>query len=362
MSAANKTELPTDKKLKDEFKKGNVAQSREVSTFTGLFAVLVLVSMIFPNSVKDVARALISFWDMPDDIPTATFADTLAVAWWAASSISYAFLAFATATFTLGLIGAAAQGKFVVSKSRIAPKLHKISPLSGIKRIVSLSNLFEFLKGVSKIGVVSIITALILMPHFKNADKMVGLPNENILTTAKTMGINLMFGLVIFAAVLAVIDRIYKQHEWKKRVMMTKQEIKDEMKQNDGDPTLKARRRDKARMMVKHRMMSKVPSATFIVTNPTHYAVALRYVPGENDAPVCVAKGIDNVALKIREIAGTNNIPVIENPPLARSLHKVAELEKTIPEEHFEAVAQVVTFVTSLKGRSGTIRFPGSED
>src|SRR5690606_7264141 len=125
---------------------------------------------------------------------------------------------------------------------------------------------------------------------------------------------------------------------------------------------VKARRRDKARMMTKQRMMSKVPTASFIVTNPTHYAVALRYVPGENDVPVCVAKGIDNIALKIREIATNKDIPVIENPPLARALHATCDLERAIREEHFEAVAQVVNFVMSLNGRAGTIKYPGAGD
>lgn len=357
---SDKTEKASDKRIKEEIKKGNVAQSREVSTFTGIIALIVLISIIVPNSVGPISEALIPFVDTPHDIPVSTFGDALALAWWLTKAIGMGFMLFIIATMALGLVGAIGQGKIVFTAERIRPKFNRISPMAGIKRLVSLNNLIEFIKGVSKIGLIALITALILIPHFKNADRMVGLPPETLMPAIKVLSMKLLGGVALFAGVLAILDRFYKKYEWEKRLMMTKHDLKEEMKQNDGNPHVKAKRRDRARMMTKQRMMSRVPTASFIVTNPTHFAVALRYIPGQTDVPVCVAKGIDNVAFKIRDIATAKDIPVIENPPLARALHATSELEKPINEEHFEAVAQVVNFVMSLNGRAGTIKYPGA--
>lgn len=359
---SDKTEKPSEKKLRDAIKEGNVAQSREVSTFTGVIALIVLISIIVPMSVGPISEALIPFVDAPNDIPVSNFGDTLALAWWLTKAVGAGFLAFILSTMALGLVGAVAQGKIVFSSERIRVKLNKISPFAGIKRLVSMNNLIEFIKGVVKIGLISVITAAILIPHFKNADRMVGLPAQALMPAIAILALKMLGGIALFSGVLAVFDRFYKRYDWEKRLKMSKQDVKDEMKQSDGDPHVKAKRRDRARMMVKGRMMSQVPTATFVVTNPTHYAVALRYIPGQTDVPICVAKGIDNVALKIREIAGGKDIPVIENPPLARALHATSQLEKPINEEHFEAVAQVVNFVMSLNGRAGTIRYPGAGD
>lgn len=359
---SDKTEKPSEKKLRDEIKRGNVAQSREVSTFTGVIALIVLIAIIIPNSVGPISDSLIPFVDTPHDIPVSNFGDALALAWWLTKAIGAGFTAFIIASMALGLVSAAAQGKIVVSSERIRPKFNKISPMAGIKRLVSVNNLIEFIKGVAKIGMIALITAVILIPHFKSADRMVGLPAQTVMPAIMVLALKLLGGMALFSGALAILDRFYKRYEWEKRLMMTKHDVKEEMKQNDGNPQVKAKRRDRARMMTKQRMMSRVPTASFIVTNPTHYAVALRYIPGETDVPICVAKGIDNVALKIREIATGKDIPVIENPPLARALHATSELEKAINEEHFEAVAQVVNFVMSLNGRAGTIKYPGSGD
>lgn len=359
---SDKTEKPSEKKLRDEIKKGNVAQSREVSTFTGVISLIILVSIIVPMSIGPISEALLPFVDTPDDIPISNFGDALALAWWLSKAVGVGFLAFVLSTMALGLVGAAAQGKIVVSAERIQVKLNKISPFGGIKRLVSMNNLIEFIKGVTKISLITIITAVILIPHFKSADRMVGLAPQALMPAIAVLALKMLGGIAIFSGILAVFDRFYKKFEWEKRLMMSKHDMKEEMKQNDGDPHVKAKRRDRARMMVKGRMMSQVPTATFIVTNPTHYAVALRYIPGKTDVPICVAKGVDNVALKIRQIAGSKDIPVIENPPLARALHATSQLEKPINEEHFEAVAQVVNFVMSLNGRAGTIRYPGASD
>ena len=360
--SGDKTEKPSEKRLREAIKKGDVAQSREVSTFTGLIALAVLIGVIVPGSGGKIADTLVLFIDAPHDIPISNFGDALTLTWWLTKAVGIGFGAFILATMALGLAGAAAQGKIVVASDRIQPKLNKISPLAGFKRLASLNNLVEFIKGVAKLSMLALITFFILLPHYENADRMVGLPSPAVMPAVMTLALKLLGGMILFSAALAVFDRFYKRYEWEKKLKMSKRDVKEEMKQNDGDPHVKAKRRERARMMTKQRMMSKVPTASFIVTNPTHYAVALRYVPGENDVPVCVAKGIDNVALKIREIATSKDIPVIENPPLARALHATCDLEKAIREEHFEAVAQVVNFVMSLNGRAGTIRYPGAGD
>jgi Flagellar biosynthesis pathway, component FlhB len=358
--SGDKTEQPTDKRIREAYKKGNVPQSREAGNFTAILALVVLVSGILPATAQGVGRALIPFLEQPNDIPISGFGDALAVAWWTAGTVGTAFAACAAAIFACGILSAVTQGRFTVSADRIMPKGHKISPMSGVKRLVSKGNLVEFLKGVAKIGAVIAVAALVLWPHFGQSDRMVGLPPQTLFAAAGSIASKLLYSLAAIALALAAVDRVWKKREWTSKLKMTKQEVKEEHKQNDGDPAVKARRRDRARMISRRRTIAQVPTATFVLANPTHYSVAVRYVHGQMDAPVCVAKGMDSTALRIRAIAEAKGIPVIENPPLARALHASCEEGLMIPEEHFEAVARVVTFVQALRPGTVSARMPGS--
>lgn len=360
--SADRTEKPTDKRIRDAIKKGNVPQSREAGTFTAIIALAVMVTAIIPSAAEGIVRSLVPFLEQPHDIPVGTFGDALAVAWWTAGSVGAAFAACAAAIFACGILSAATQGRFTVSFERIMPKGHKISPLSGVKRLASLGNLVEFLKGIAKIAAVAGTAAAVLWPHFEQADRMVGLPPQAVFPAAGAIAAKFLYPVAAICLALAAADRFWKRREWISKLMMTKQEVKEEHKQNDGDPAMKARRRDKARMIARRRTIAQVPAATFVLANPTHYSVAIRYVHGQMDAPVCVAKGKDSMALRIRAIAEAKGIPVVENPPLARAMHATCVEGQIIPEEHFEAVARVVTFVQSLKPGTRHVRMPGAGD
>lgn len=360
--SGERTEKPTDKRVRDAVKKGNVPQSREAGNFTATVALAAMVTAIIPSSAEGIARAMVPFLEQSHGIAVSTFGDALAVAWWTAGAVGAAFAACAAAIFACGVLSAVTQGRPTVSAERIMPKLHKISPLSGAKRLASLGNLVEFAKGLVKIAAVTAAAAAVMWPHFGQADRMVGLPPQTLFPAAGAIAAKFLYAVAAVSLALAAADRVWKKREWTSKLKMTKQEVKEEIKQNDGDPAIKARRRDKARMISRRRTVAQVPTATFVLANPTHYSVAIRYVHGRMDAPVCVAKGTDSMALRIRAIAESKGIPVIENPPLARALHASCAEGRMIPEEHFEAVARVVTFVESLKPGTRHVRMPGAGD
>ena len=257
----------------------------------------------------------------------------------------------------LMLMVAAFRAPFIQVGPIFAPniikmELSKVSPVKGWGRLFSIRSLVEFVKGLLKLGLISMVGFIILYPYFGQIDHMVGLPIPLLLVEMKTMMMRLMIGILVALLVIAVADLLYQRHEHNKKMRMTKQELKDEYRQSEGDPQVKAKLRQLRTERARRRMMQNVPRADVVITNPTHYSIALEYKPEVMDAPVCLAKGLDSVALKIREIAKDNNIVIYENPPLARALYDVVELDEMIPPEQYKAVAEVISFVFKTKGRS----------
>jgi flagellar biosynthesis protein FlhB len=251
--------------------------------------------------------------------------------------------------FIAGVAGNMVQHPLVLSGEGLKPKLSKISPLAGFKRIFGKDAFVNFLKGLAKIGVVGTVMFVVLWPQRAAIDSLVRMDVEMLLPHTLGIVMNVLIAVVAIMAIVALADYVYQYQRWYERQKMSLQELKEEFKQSDGNPEIKGKIRQIRRERARKRMMSSVPQATVVITNPTHFAVALKYETGMA-APVCVAKGADLIALKIRELATANDVPIVENVPLARALHATVEVDQPIEEEHYKAVAEVIGYVMRLKG------------
>ncbi|MGB0629810.1 MAG: flagellar biosynthesis protein FlhB [Alphaproteobacteria bacterium] len=346
---SQKTEEPTQKKLDDARKKGQVPSSREVNHWFMILAATVIVAMVSPSMSSGIMSSLRKFFEAPHDIPVdkTYIADVLAGV---AADIGYIMilpiLLMLVAAFASGTL----QSGLVVAIDRIQPKFERVSPLAGIKRLFSFKSLAEFIKGILKITIVAAVTTTLMLPSFSGLEQLVKM--ETILTAGVLHALvtKLLFGVLAVVTIIAVIDFLYQKFEFMKQMRMSRQEIKDEFKQTDGDPMVKQRLRQIRQERARQRMTAAVPEATVVVTNPTHFAVALKYEFDNMDAPILVAKGQDFLAQKIREIANDHDIPIVENPPLARALYAGVDIDEEIPPDHFKAVAEIIGYVMRLKG------------
>jgi flagellar biosynthetic protein FlhB len=209
----------------------------------------------------------------------------------------------------------------------------------------------EFAKGIVKIVVIGGVAAMLLEPYFANIEHMIGQPLPLMMDDLMTLVLRVMTGVLVVLLILAIIDVTYQRMEFMKRMRMSKQEVRDEYKQSEGDPHVKARLRQIRTERARKRMMQAIPRADVVITNPTHFAIALEYKPPKMEAPVCIAKGVDETALRIRQEAERLKITVFENPPLARVLYDTVEVDETIPPEHYKAVAEVISFVFRKTGK-----------
>ena len=347
----SKTEDPSQKKLEDAHKKGDVAKSQEVTTWFMLVGSGVVFAMISPWISSQLSQSLSLIFMNADqyDVEGAGFSaffNGLALTIIGMVLIPLAVL------MLCGILANLVQHRMVWSVDPITPKLSKISPIGGFKRLFSTDALVNFGKGLIKISVVGAIVVAVCWPERDRLETMMTADPVMILMDFQEIGIK------IFAAVLAVItaiaaaDYFYVRQKWWKRQMMTVQETREEYKQMEGDPHVKGRIRQLRQDRARKRMMQAVPDATVVITNPTHFAVALKY-DKSMAAPKCVAKGADAVAFRIRELAKEHDVPIVENPPLARALFAAVDVDETIPGEHFKAVAEVIGFVMRLKRPGG---------
>jgi flagellar biosynthetic protein FlhB len=345
-----KTEDPTPKKLEESRKKGQVALSREINNWIMLLAATIIVAALSPSvlgNLKEHMRLYIEQAHMMPSLPGG-FSDTLGESLWAVIGILLLPL--------LILIFAAFIGPFIqvgplFAPEVIKPDISKISPVRGFKRLFSMRSLMEFAKGVLKLAIITSVGVILLYPFYDRVEHFVGMPVPAVLDELLMLIIRLMAGVLVALIVIAVIDILFQRNEHYKKMRMTKQELKDEYKQTEGDPHVRARLRQLRSEKARQRMMQAVPEADVVITNPTHFSIALKYDPEQMDAPVCVAKGVDDVAMRIREIARENDIVLYENPPLARVLYDTVELDEMVPPEHYKAVAEVISYVFRLKGK-----------
>lgn len=351
---AEKTEEPSQKRLDEALQRGDVVKSQEVNTWfviAGATLVLMVFSGSMSASLTTTMRGLLAnAYQIKMDGP-ALPALFQKVGLEIIAAVALPFLVLMLAA----LGGNMVQHKLVWTYETLTPKFSKISPLAGLKRLFSKQALANFAKGIVKLVVVGTMLTALMWPERTRMEGLINADPAALLPFVKTLAVKLMGAVVAMLAVVAAADYLFQYKQWYERQKMSLQELKEEYKNTEGDPTVKGRLKQLRQARARKRMMAAVPKASVIITNPTHYAVALQYERGM-DAPVCVAKGIDALALKIREIAGEHSIPIVENPPLARALHATVEVDEEIPAEHYKAVAEVIGFVMKLRRAAGASR------
>ena len=344
---SSKTEDPSQKKLEDAHKKGDVAKSQEVTTWFMLAGSALMFALMAGPTASALTQSLgglLANADLYEVGGSAfgAFFSQLAGTILVVSLIPMIVLAgFAVA-------GNLVQHQPLLSVHPITPKLSKISPIAGFKRLFSSEALVNFAKGLVKLAVISAVLWFVVQPDISRLETLVTAEPSMILPMFQEMGLRIFGAVVAVVTIIAVADLVYQRNRWWNKQKMTVQETRDEYKQMEGDPKVKGRIRAIRNERSRQRMMASVPDATVVITNPTHFAVALKYDSSMN-APVCLAKGADGVALRIRELAKEHDVPIVENPPLARALFASVDIDQTIPAEHFKAVAQVIGFIMQLK-------------
>lgn len=346
-----RSEEPTQKKLDEAHRKADVAKSQEVSAWfvlTGATLALLVFAQGFAGGVADTFGGLLANLHA---VPVGPYA-VRDLAWRILAAIFAAMALPLLVLVTAAFAGSAVQHRLVWSIEPLKPKLSKISPLKGFKRLFSLQSLVNFAKGVAKLVIVASVMFLIVWPERDRLDGLMTLDPTLLLAVVRELALKLLAGVVAIMAIVAALDYAWQRHSWHKRQKMSMRELKDEFKQTEGDPQVRAKLRQVRMERGRKRMMAQVPDATVVVTNPSHYAVALKYETGMN-APVCLAKGLDLTALKIREAAEAADVPVVENPPLARTLYAAVEIDQEIKPEHYKAVAEIIGYVMQVRARAG---------
>ena len=346
---SQKTEEPTQKRLDDARKKGQVASSREVNTWCMILAGTVLM-MLAPLSMGDFTSLLARFLSRPHEIPIGS-AHVMRLGADTVGEVLIVVAPLLSLLFVAALAGGLIQNGPLASVDKITPKLENLSLIKGLGRLFSLRSLMEFVKGILKMTIVGTVAFTMIAPEIDRIAAASAMQPTPILHLLWALALRMMGGVCAVIAVIPAFDFLYQKFEFMKSMRMSKQEIKDEMRQAEGDPMIKARLRQLRLERARKRMMAAVPEADVVIANPTHFAVALKYDTAVMDAPRLTAKGVDNIALRIREVAETHGVPVIENPPLARALHGGVEIDQEIPQAYYRAVAEVIGYVWRLKGR-----------
>lgn len=346
--AGEKTEKATPKKRQDAKKKGQTAKSQDINTAIGLLAVfsfLMFGASYFGDGVFSIFKH--TFQDYMHMQLTEKTVQIILVQ--TLKEIALLLGPIMLVAFIAAVGSNLMQVGFMMTTEPLIPKLEKLDPIKGLKRIFSLRAIVELLKSILKIGFVGGVTFFVL---WNSIDEVLGLAYKPVAATLKTMA-SLLVQMGIAASIallfLSIFDFLYQRYDFEKNIRMSKQDVKDEYKNTEGDPLIKSKIKQKQREMAMSRMMQEVPQADVVITNPTHYAVALKYDEDKADAPVVIAKGVDFIAQKIKLIAGENEIVMVENRPLARSLYSQTEIGQTIPDEFFKAVAEILAYVYRIK-------------
>jgi len=341
------TEDPTPKRLEEAINRGDVVKSSEVNTwFTIAGGALTLMVFARPAaaSLETTLRGLL---EHAAEIPTdgmglAGLMRVLAGQVLAALGIPLLMLSLAA------LAGSLIQHRIVLSAETIKPQLSRISPASGLSRLFSRQALANFVKGLAKLMLIGAVIGALLWPQRGRLTSLAATDPVMILPFTRALAMQMLGSVVAILAVVAAADYLFQYRQWYDRQKMSVREMKEEFRQTDGDPAVKGKLRQLRNSRMRKRIMAAVPKASVVITNPTHFAVALKYERGMN-APICVAKGVDLLARRIREIAQAHDIPVIENPPLARALHGTVEIDQEIPPEHYRAVAEIIGYLMRLR-------------
>jgi flagellar biosynthetic protein FlhB len=344
---AERTEDPTQKRLDDALERGDVVKSQEVSTWFvigGGSLMLAAFSGSMSGGLTTTMRGLLAnSSQIPvDSMGLISMAGRIEREVLAAVALPLVILVLAA------IAGTMIQHRLVWSTQSLKPKFNKVSPLAGLKRQFSAQALANLAKGLVKLAVVGSVMMALLWPQRYRLESLVMTDIFGTLMLTRSLALNVLGAVVAVLFIVAGADYLFQYRQWYERQKMSVREMKDEFKQTEGDPLVKGKIRQLRQARARKRIMANVPKASVVITNPTHYAVALQYERGM-EAPICVAKGMDALALKIREVAGEHSIPIVENPPLARALHATVEIDQEVPPEHYKAVAEVIGYVMKLR-------------
>ncbi|HEY0524749.1 MAG TPA: flagellar biosynthesis protein FlhB [Stellaceae bacterium] len=345
----SRTEDASQRKLEEARRQGQVPISREVGNWLMLAATGGTVLLVTPSLFGPLQQSLLRFIEQPHAIRLdGAFGEAALDLLRSAAT----FIAVPLGVAVLAAIGAPLlQNGFVVAAARIEPKLEHLSPLAGLKRVLSVRSVVEFGKGLAKLAIVGAVAAITLLPELDRLPLLTSIDVAALPGELQGQMLRLFAGVAAVLTGLAIFDYGYQYFDFRKSMRMSKQEQKEEYKQTEGDPHIKAKLRQIRMERARKRMMTAVPEASVVITNPTHFAVALKYEMGAAGAPKLVAKGADLVAARIRELAKANDVPLVENPPLARALYASVDLNQEIPPEHYKAVAEIISYVFRLKGK-----------
>ncbi|MBC8337907.1 MAG: flagellar biosynthesis protein FlhB [Rhodospirillales bacterium] len=346
---SQKTEDPSERKLSKAREKGDVAQSQELKTWMILLGGTAGLIFMGPTIASGIRQVAIPFVQSPHAIPI-DFEHLLLTMADVTSNVGLLLAPLLGLLLILGIASNVAQFGLMFSPEKVKFDLSKISVLKGTKRMFSQRALMEFLKGILKLVAVGVVSFLLALPWLTDLTLFPRMEIVQSMDRIFIIATVLSAGTLGVMTLVAAMDFAFQKHRFTKRMRMSKQEVKDEHKQSEGDPHVKARIRKIRTERAQQRMMSAVPDADVIITNPTHYSIALQYKMDEMAAPKLVAKGVDHLAMRIREVAEANDVPLVENPPLARALYAGVDIDEEIPAEHFKAVAEVIGFVMRQRG------------
>ncbi len=345
---SQKTEEPTAKRLEDARKKGDIAKSQDVPVWFMMVGGAALLMVSGPIGGM-ISQPLIGLMDHPHAFSLqngGAMALTRALAF---AMVPVAAIIFGVVTL-FAFIGHFIQARPLWTAEKMKPKLSKLSPIGGLGRMFGPQGWMNLLKSVLKLAAITLALAYAVWPEVSLIEKAGAMETGVLVQSVKEIARRLVIAALVVTGMIAAIDFLFQKYQHHEKMKMTRQEVKDEHKQSDGDPQVKAKIRQLRQERSRKRMMAEVPKATVIIANPTHYSVALRY-DETTAAPVCIAKGVDDVALRIRIVGEEAGVPIVENPPLARALFALVDLDDTIPREHFEAVAKIIGFVMRTKTR-----------
>ncbi|RWA62686.1 flagellar biosynthesis protein FlhB [Mesorhizobium sp.] len=345
----SKTEEATEKKIRDTVEQGKLPHSREAAIFTSFVAILVFTVFYAKDAIVDLGMFLSMFLEKPEAWPMDTENDVIALYQSVIFEIGRAVVSLLVLLVVAGVGASVFQNMPQFVGDRIRPQLSRISITKGWSRMFGVQGFVEFLKSLGKLGFAVVVLGFTLSEDHRRL--LAGMITNPVAfgLVIRSIAVDILVAIVFVMGLIAVVDLVWSRFNWRRDLRMSKQEVKDEMKQSEGDPIVKSRLRSLARDRARRRMMTAVPRATLIIANPTHFSIALKYVREEDSAPVVLAKGQDLVALKIREIAREHNIPIFEDVALARSMYKQVSVDSVIPSQFYQAVAELVRIVYSKK-------------
>lgn len=347
--ASEKSEKATPKRRSDERKKGNIFQSKDAVSVVVLLASFYALQFYFPSILNSLNRLISMSFDQIVQLKSLKVENMQTMYIQVTLIFMLITLPILLVSMVSNILIVGAQTRFIFTSSQIKFKFERIDLIKGFQKLFSLRSIFELLKSIIKITVLVAIVYNTIQPRMNQLVSLFDMEFMQAISFLGSMIMSIVTSVGMFFVFLALADYGYQWFEYEKNIRMSKQDIKEEYKQMEGDPQIKGKIKERQRMMSQRRMMQNVPKADVIIKNPTHYAIAVKYEMGKQRAPIILAKGMDSIALKILEIAKKNDIPSIENKPLARGLYESVEINQEIPEKYYHAVAEVLAFVYQLK-------------